>query len=762
MGKKIGIKLADGTFYPIMEDGVPQKKLMELTTVQDNQTTASIDLYRSESGTMEDAEYVDTLELSEFTPHPGGETNITFTLKLDENNMLDAEVVEPESGKTSATKSDLVNLPAEKKLSIVDDTAVPDVSDGDFEQPSLPEAPVNGSVEEPEEQFAQEDFSQPAAGGSAGIADFELPDFDLDDFTSVDSLPSAPDQKDEFSDVSFSAFEADSPEETVAISETPATIDDLPDFGDVSLDLTDNSSEVVPAFDLDSLDLDDFAAVDSGMDEVAKDEDARVADEQEADDSNALLAAGVGAAALGLGAAAIAASDNDQDDEDDSHLDALLGKDETIADDGLGTTSFDLPDFEDTSLTGEDTAADSGLDATSFDLPDFEDTSMVGDDIVADSGLEASSFDLPDFDETSLSSDDTVADSGLEASSFDLPDFEDTSVVGEDTVADSGLDATSFDLPDFDETSVVGDDTVADSGLEASSFDLPDFDETSVVGDDTAADSGLDASSFDLPDFDETSVVGDDTVADSGLEATSFDLPDFGFGNDDGFMRQDTAVYEDSLPDFSKFELPDFDEPVRNDFSFGEESGLFNENDFNDPAFYTNDTAASAASPLDFSGLYDERETELKQQESRRRRGGLSVAICVICALICVGILLFILFLLPSRLSDSRDAGNQVSVTDSHTVTVSQQEMEAVPDSTAAVEDVIVIVETPAVVPAPPPQATRASEVVRYQVKWGDTLWDIAQSYYNNPWLYKRIATANNIKNPDHIVAGTILTIPPQ
>ena len=257
-------------------------------------------------------------------------------------------------------------------------------------------------------------------------------------------------------------------------------------------------------------------------------------------------------------------------------------------------------------------------------------------------------------------------------------------------------------------------------------------------------------------------MVGDDTAADSGLEASSFDLPDFGFGNDDGFMRQDTAVYEDSLPDFSKFELPDFDEPVRNDFSFGEESGLFNENDFNDPAFYTTDTAASAASPLDFSGLYDERETELKQQENRRKRGGISVAICVICALICVGILLFILFLLPSRLSDSRDAGNQVSVTDSHTVTVSQQEMEAVPDSTAAVEDVIVIVETPAVVPAPPPQATRASEVVRYQVKWGDTLWDIAQSYYNNPWLYKRIATANNIKNPDHIVAGTILTIPPQ
>ena len=672
MGKKIGIKLADGTFYPIMEDGVPQKKLMELTTVQDNQTTASIDLYRSESGTMEDAEYVDTLELSELAPHPGGETNITFTLKLDENNMLDAEVVEPETGKMSATKSNLVKLPAERKLSIADDVSVADASDIDFEEPPLPELPTNGSEDNPEEEFAQDDFSQPVVEGGTGIADFELPDFDLDDFSSVDSLPSVPAQKDSSSEDSFSSFEDTSPEETVAISETPATIDDLPDFGDVSLDLVDNSSEEAPAFDLDSLDLDDFASVYSGMDDASE------------DDSNTLLAAGVGAAALGLGAAAIVAADNDQDDAGDSQLDSLLGKDETVADSGLDASSFDLPDFEDTSLTGEDTAADSGLEATSFDLPDFEDTS----------------------------------------------------VVGEDTVADSGLEATSFDLPDFDETSVVGDDTVADSSLEASSFDLPDFENTSLTGEDTAADSGL--------------------------EATSFDLPDFGFGNDDGFMRQDTAVYEDSLPDFSKFELPDFDEPVRNDFSFGEESGLFNENDFNDPAFYTNDTAASAASPLDFSGLYDERETELKQQESRRRRGGLSVAICVICALICVGILLFILFLLPTKLAGGRINDNQVSVTDSHTVTVSQQEMEAVPDSTAAVEDVIVIVETPAVVPAPPPQATRASEVVRYQVKWGDTLWDIAQSYYNNPWLYKRIATANNIKNPDHIVAGTILTIPPQ
>ena len=45
--KQIGIKLADGTFYPIMEEGKPVKKTLGLTTVNDNQTRVIVDVYRS-------------------------------------------------------------------------------------------------------------------------------------------------------------------------------------------------------------------------------------------------------------------------------------------------------------------------------------------------------------------------------------------------------------------------------------------------------------------------------------------------------------------------------------------------------------------------------------------------------------------------------------------------------------------------------------------------------------------------------------------
>ncbi len=562
MGKKIGIKLADGTFYPIMEDGVPQKKLMELTTAQDNQTSASIDLYRSESGTMDDAEYVDTLELSELAPHPGGETSISFTIQLDEDNMLSAEVVDSESGKTSATQANLVNLPSDQRRDSSDYT-LSEVSDIDFEEPPLPEPPINGPAADTE--ATEIDFAEAENLQTGGDTDFELADLNLDDFATVDSLPSVnlPNEDAFLSGADFSHSKDDSPEENPAVYEMPATVDDLPDFGDVSLDLDNDQnagegtggSQASPV--LSDLDLDDFASIDG-----------------------------------------------------DSHLDALLGKDDT-------------------------------LDESAQALPP-----------------------IPDLPEA------------------------------------------SFDLPDFNEN--------------ASDAKLSD-------------------------DF-------------------SFDVPDFNFGNEKaGFTpageTQPTSVYEDSLPDFSNFELPDFDGVPKNDFSFEKESGLFTENDFRDPAFYSADSQ-SAAAPFDFTGLYDDTENELIKQESRKRRSSLAVVVCVVCALICVGILLFILFLLPGRLSTQATAGNQLAA--GSQADAAAQELEGQLDATAAMEDVIVIVDTPSVVPAPPLQATREPATVKYKVKWGDTLWDIAQSYYNNPWLYKRIAAVNNISNPDYIVAGTILTIPPQ
>jgi nucleoid-associated protein YgaU len=51
---------------------------------------------------------------------------------------------------------------------------------------------------------------------------------------------------------------------------------------------------------------------------------------------------------------------------------------------------------------------------------------------------------------------------------------------------------------------------------------------------------------------------------------------------------------------------------------------------------------------------------------------------------------------------------------------------------------------------------------VPYRIRWGDTLWDISAAFYRNPWLYTRIARFNNIRNPDLIISGTVIRVPPR
>jgi len=58
--------------------------------------------------------------------------------------------------------------------------------------------------------------------------------------------------------------------------------------------------------------------------------------------------------------------------------------------------------------------------------------------------------------------------------------------------------------------------------------------------------------------------------------------------------------------------------------------------------------------------------------------------------------------------------------------------------------------------------ATIPKEGVDYKIRWGDTLWDISEAFYRNPWLYPRIARHNKIRNPDYIISGRTIRIPPK
>ena len=462
MGKNIGIKLADGTFYSIMEEGVPKKKLIELTTVQDNQTTVMVDLYRSETGTMADAEYVDTLQISELVPHSNGEPNLCLTLQLDEDNNLSAEVFDPESGTSTSSNVKLVSRAESER-------------------------------------------------------------------------------------------------------------DSLPDFS-----IAEPASE------------------ETGLEETVDDEMA-------------------------------------------------------FADDAFPA------EFPDT-------------------IPEEE----------AEAIIESEDFTLPEFPE--------IEEPASE------PRFEDT----------------SNDLMDLPE--------------------LPDFDDIS----------------YDEPTADDAS---DETLSEDTL--TEDDLYD-----DEPHYTLDEHVYETVLPDFSKFELPDFDEPQNNDFSADVVSGLFTESDFDDPAFHEQPVQPAASPEFGFSDLYDMPYDEYGR-EKKKSHNAAAVVTCIICALICIAAVAFTLFFpLPLDLLKAKE-----EVPETPVVTVIEplkEEVTELPPQPEPKEDIIVIAETPAVIPVPPPAPEVKPELVTYKIRWGDTLWDLADSFYNNPWLYKKIASSNNIKNPDYIISGTTITIPPK
>lgn len=61
--------------------------------------------------------------------------------------------------------------------------------------------------------------------------------------------------------------------------------------------------------------------------------------------------------------------------------------------------------------------------------------------------------------------------------------------------------------------------------------------------------------------------------------------------------------------------------------------------------------------------------------------------------------------------------------------------------------------------PEPAPETPLKKEEIKYKIKQGDTLWDISETFYKDPWLYGEIAEENNIKNPDLIYPGKYLII---
>jgi hypothetical protein len=98
MASNIGIKIANGEFYPIMEENSLTRKRLILTTVHDNQPSVQIDLYRSSAGSMTDAQYIGSLVVENIKPKPKSEPSIEMVISSNSDGEIVADAIELDTG----------------------------------------------------------------------------------------------------------------------------------------------------------------------------------------------------------------------------------------------------------------------------------------------------------------------------------------------------------------------------------------------------------------------------------------------------------------------------------------------------------------------------------------------------------------------------------------------------------------------------------------------------------------------------------------
>ncbi len=676
MMKTIGIKLADGSFYPIIGDDKPTEKSLELTTVHNNQTKIMVDLYRSEACKMNDAEYIDSLQIENLVAHPNGEPDITFTLSIDENKALSAKIQDTETGNQSSIA---VNLPAPSDADPVIPSAEDSVFDTNTDEPPalaedgvqiLKESAGPGLLATAEALLNQEEDEAPAEGPA------DEPQAEAIEEPATESVE----------EPAFELPEEEPAPEATETAEEPAF--DLPEEPETeSVDLSDFDFSEEPA--AESTAEPAFELPEETEPEAAAEPSFELPDEGPVEPS--------------AESEEIAETEPEAEAEPDFSIEA---SDEEIP------TEIDIeplvesePVFDEEALTEpvEDPVFDDEPLASAAEEPVFEEA-------VSEEDADA----LPDFEENKfkLGMDTEEAAIPEESESEEMPDF--------------SLD----DIPDYVP------ETEAEQTLENNENVIEQKGETM----DDLDNKDEDISSLDLPDLDIPD-SSDDSEEDTSLPDFNFDLPE-----DDATQ----TVEEEETPNFDDFDLPD------------------------------NDPVPAASGGFDFAGLYD--DNSILDDEEEKSHTKAPLIICIICAIICLLATAAVLFIIPSKynlltrteqsaektvevVEETKEAEEEAPAPEPE----AEPEEEALPEPepeveetvpSAQEEEIIVIEKAEEVIPEQPPVIEEKPKNIVYKIKWGDTLWDIADTYYKNPWRYKDIAKYNGIKDPDHIVSGTFIEIP--
>ena len=586
--RTIGIKLADGSFYPVLEEFSNSEKQLDLTTAHNNQTKIMVDLYRSKSCSMEDAEYVDSLQIENLVAHPNGEPDISFSVSIDENNKLSAKIKDSETGNQSKTTITLVSRTIEERL-------------------TTDEYKISDSIEKPKTKkhgflAKAEKIRENDKDSKKTESEKVMPESEKTDIPGFDEQTSQIENKKQTEH-----------ENNTIIAFTPAADDEI------------NRQKK-----LDSID------------------------------------------------------------------DVIIPEDES---------------------------------QKNIIWPDDTDVTQIIED------------EIP---EENLKDTETAQETEVTENTNDIENPEEMQIVQE-----IELNETPEEKVDFNDVIEPQEESETENETSEEILEKQDYEVQDIGNDEIPDDTGLPELNFDFPGDDSKEILEN---AAQDFNQTDSEIPEDFFDIDNPLEEKDSDNEIETNIEENPFD-PAFDD-FDNDFETASENNVYNE------------TSSSAKGPLSFTGLYD-KETELglsEQDEKITKKTKGPVIICIICAIICVIATLLILFIVPSKYNLLHKGNSQKEKTE---ITVEDQpQIEPEPEIAEPIapqaqeEEVVVVEQAEIVVPEQPPVTPEKPKDINYKIKWGDTLWDIADTYYKNPWRYKYIAKFNHIKDPDYIISGTYITIP--
>ncbi len=264
----IAVRVANGSFVPVLETSSRTRRRLVLTTIRDNQTSVQIDLYRGADEGMENAEYIGSLMIESIDADAKGQADIVLLLGIDESGNLNATATDKKSGEYQSLSVGLESIEQGGSFDLPDfelsdeELTLDDLS-MDEEEIALDESAASLSLDDVtlEEDLSFDVESEPAtdtlaapATELAGIEEFSEELISLDE-SLTDELP----------ELGVGMVEADLGEEDFTFDELESGSEDNI-FGDAEIaEDTEVGATVVDAT------ASEAAAIDDGADQVFDD-----------------------------------------------------------------------------------------------------------------------------------------------------------------------------------------------------------------------------------------------------------------------------------------------------------------------------------------------------------------------------------------------------------------------------------------------------------------------------------------------------------